>query len=211
MNSSKFDGTNVAVLQTGAFMAQQFQQAKALPPDAPCLTAVLTRQQFAAIANNQNGAGSFGLGSISGLNDDVMTIRCQIGDVQLYWLADMGDSEVWNAIDYWLKLGRVPIGLAQFDDKGSNYMFASPEWEIKNPPVNRFRGKQSTVAKQHLWKDISVIAKSGGLERTATTDIPGIKLKKVVVNVLMTKRLVENAQRTLLSGLRIRGAVPVAL
>jgi hypothetical protein len=207
MHTNKFDGTNVAILQTAAFMAQKFEQAKSLPPEVLCLTTVLSRDQFAALEKNQNGGGGFGLGSVPVLNDDVMTIRFQLGAAQFYWLADMSDPQTWKAVDYWQTLGCVPMGFASFEGKRHKYMFLQAPWPVENAIVNRFRGRQTEAARAEIWEDISSLAKSGLMERSATTDIPGIALKKVVVNVLMTKRLGNHATQTVMSGLRIPGAV----
>lgn len=40
-----------------------------------------------------------------------------------------------------------------------------------------------------LWNDLAFLAGSGALQIGATTDIPGVRLEHVSVNVLMTKRL----------------------
>lgn len=211
MNSNILDGTNVALLQTGSFMAQQFQQARNLPPDAPCLTAVLTRDQFTAVEKNRDGLSCFGLGSVPALNDDVMTMRFQLGAAQFYWLADMTDPELWEVVDVWLKLGRVPVGLACFEGKQDKYMFLQPEWRIENPTVNKFRGKQTLLADARVWDNISGLAKSRQLERYATSDIPGVVLRKVVVNVLMTDRLTKEALIASLKGLQIPGGILKAI
>src|ERR1700710_1009097 len=36
-------------------------------------------------------------------------IRLRVKDVELYWLVDMSDPEVWEAIDMWKKAGCVPV------------------------------------------------------------------------------------------------------
>lgn len=54
--------------------------------------------------------GSFGKTSL-------MMIHFHLGDVQVFWIGDLGTKTIWEAVEKWLQEGRVPIALYVGDRK----------------------------------------------------------------------------------------------
>ncbi|MGQ7935259.1 hypothetical protein [Paraburkholderia sp. D1E] len=70
-------------------------------------------------------------------------------------------------------------------------------WEIAGPQngVEQFRGE---CGKEKAWEFMQAsvrLIESGIVERTATTDIPHVRLEHVLVNILMTDRLAKVAKK----------------
>jgi len=75
-------------------------QAAGLPGDIPVLTCPVPSTDAHCLASNYSQS-RFGFGRIQLEDGWLMTIRLQLGDLQIYWLAEMTDPEVWAAIDMW--------------------------------------------------------------------------------------------------------------
>jgi hypothetical protein len=139
----------------------------------------------------KDGAGCFGLGRFQ-VDDCVpLTMRLQVGTLQIYWLADASDPEVWKTIDAWKKGGVAGFALVQ--ERNAAFF----PWEIAGPQndVEQFRGE---CGKEKAWEFMQAavrLIESSIVQRTATTDIPGVRLGHVLVNILMTNRLAEVAKR----------------
>jgi hypothetical protein len=113
----------------------------------------------------------------------------QVNDVQIYWLTDMLDPEVWAAIDKWRKAKEA---LVQFNVRGEpgepgHSVFLKP-----GVPRGTYRNEQFrnglAPSPQHIWDGMVALAQSGILEQQAESDIEGIPLRRVFVNLLFTER-----------------------
>jgi hypothetical protein len=119
----------------------------------------------------------------------VQSIRVQVNDVQIYWLTDMTDPEVWAAIDKWRKAKQA---LVQFNVRGQpgepgHSVFLKPGVPQGIYRNEEFRNRPAPSARQ-LWSGMSALAQSGILEQQAESDIEGITLRRVFVNLLLTER-----------------------
>jgi hypothetical protein len=163
-------------------------QAIGLPGDMPVLTCPV-----AAVDSNcfemRNGEANFGFGTIRLSAGLVQSIRVQVNDVQFYWLADMTDPEVWAAIDMWRQAKHAPI---QFDVRGEPGEGGHLLFMKMGVPQGAYRNEQFRNAPmppaERIWKEMVSLADSGMLQSQAETDIEGIPLRRVFVNVLYTER-----------------------
>jgi len=69
-------------------------------------------------------------------------------------------------------------------EPGIDAIFHSSSFGYRN---EQFRNEAAPSAR-HIWDGMATLAQSGILERQAATDIEGIPLRRVFVNLLLTKR-----------------------
>jgi hypothetical protein len=86
----------------------------------------------------KEGRGNFGFGTIRLRQGLMQSIRVQVNDVQIYWLADMTDPEVWDAIDKWREGKRALVRFnvrGQRGESGTRY-FSSQEFHKAHTATN---------------------------------------------------------------------------
>lgn len=159
-----------------------------LPGDMPvvtCPVAAVDADYFRV----KNGRVNFGFGTIQLRAGLVQSIRVQVHDVQIYWLADMADPEVWAAIDKWRQAKHAPI---QFDVRGEPGEHGHSVFLKAGVPRGSYRNEAFRNAPmppaERIWKDMVDLAHSGMLQQQAETDLERIPLRRVFVNVLLTER-----------------------
>lgn len=137
----------------------------------------------------KEGRGNFGFGAIQLRQGLVYSIRVQVNGVQTYWLTDMTDPEVWAALDKWRKAKQA---LIQFNVRGEPGELGHSVFLKPRVPQGAYRNEQFRNAPapsvKNIWAGMSALAQSGILEQQAESDIEGITLRRVFVNVLLTKR-----------------------
>ncbi|WP_175940982.1 hypothetical protein [Caballeronia sp. BCC1704] len=84
------------------------KQTIGLPKETPVLTCHVGPSE-AYCFSRKPGDASFGFGHFDTDDGPLMSIRFQLDDLQVYWVAQLTDPEVWAAIDVWKRAGRVPI------------------------------------------------------------------------------------------------------
>jgi hypothetical protein len=189
---SIFGVCSTGAIATAKDFAPYARSAAKLRPSTPVLTANFELDLLKNYARPV-GAGCFGFGSIQVDDCILLTMRLQIGALQIYWLADPSDPEVWKSIDQWKKNREAGFALMQ----GSAAAFFP--WEIQGPQtrmtVEQFRGE---CGKEKAWEFMQgavALVGSGRVHQGATTDIPGVRLEHVLVNILTTARLEEVAKK----------------
>jgi hypothetical protein len=197
MESVFGENCDFGLCETGAIgTAKDFapfaRSAKKMRPATPVLTANVDLDLLMNHAT-MDGKGNFGLGAIQAGDCVVLTMRLQVGTLQIYWLADASDSEVWKTIDAWKK-GRE-AGFALMQGKKAAFF----PWEIAGPQSqNSIEQFRSECGKDKAWEFTQTVLKlvdSGVVHYRATTDIPGVPLEHVLVNILMTDRLAETTEK----------------
>ncbi|CAE6836555.1 hypothetical protein R69619_06812 [Paraburkholderia nemoris] len=163
-------------------------QAIGLPGDMPVLMCPVAASDADCFAMKE-GRGNFGFGTIQLRQGLVQSIRVQVNDVQIYWLADMTDPEVWAAIDKWRKAKEA---LVQFNVRGQpgepgHSVFLKPGVPQGTYRNEQFRNGPAPSA-QHIWDGMATLAQTGILEQQAESDIEGVPLRRVFVNLLLTER-----------------------
>lgn len=163
------------------------KQTIGMPIDTPVLACPLAPTDT-HLLSKCNGKANFGFGCITREDGLLMTIRAQIGGLQIYWIAEMTDREVWAAIDKWKKVKRVPVMLETHEGDRIDQVFGVfdlPLGTLRNEahrhgpvPVPTARGLHSIVS----------YVGSGILQMRAETDMPGVPLQQVLANVILTAR-----------------------
>lgn len=162
--------------------------AAGLPPDFPMLSCPIADEDASfipagVIRYRMNFGAAIGVGS------PLMTMRLQINGAQIYWLADPTDPEVCAAFARWKRAGRVPISLDFDAGNERECTFCVPEISKSLSGLEDLREYAGQPLTEYVWKSMVTLSASGKLQRQATTDISDIRLERVLVNLLVTKRL----------------------
>ena len=155
--------------------------ASTLKPDTPVLASPIDLKRFVDLSRVE---GSFGFGHFRYDGHIVLSMRLQSGPVQIYWLADSADPNLWTAIDVMKKNGEVGFML----EEGRQRAFI--RWDL--PPNHediRVLRAESLAQPGGLSNAALELANSGLVQANATTDVPGIELQYVHVNVLASGTL----------------------
>jgi hypothetical protein len=119
----------------------------------------------------------------------LQSIRVQLNDVQIFWLTDMTDPEVWDTIEKWRKAKEA---LIKFDVRGQLRELGQPLFLKAGVPQDTYRNEQfrnsPAPSAQLIWDDTAALAKAGRLQQQAATDIEEIPLRRVFVSLLFTER-----------------------
>ncbi|CAL8477062.1 hypothetical protein [Caballeronia sp. S22] len=158
-----------------------------MPADTPVLTCPVAPAD-AGWLSKSNGRACFGFGFIPREDGLLMTIRAQIGGLQIYWVSEMADPEVWAAIDKWKKVKRVPVLLETQEGERIDHAFGVfdlPAGTLRNEAHRH--GPDPVPTAQRLHGIVSYVG-SGVLQTRATTDVLGVPLQQVLANVMLTER-----------------------
>lgn len=163
------------------------QLAGRVSRDTPILTCPMETDDFRFI-ENQRATSCFGYGSTKLGGIPVLTIRLQLGSTQIYWLADVTDAQVWKAMDKWHGSRRASHAFIVPTPGSQRAAFGQSPVAGSAPVIGQLRRHISAHAPADMWDMMTAIAASGLLQVQATTDIPHIRLERVLVNVLVTQR-----------------------
>ncbi|PZR48480.1 hypothetical protein [Paraburkholderia fungorum] len=185
------DGVPLSRCQFGGLMpahtyVKYFGTPRSGRPRDPVLVANCDLKDLQAAAG---GRACFGFGRIQGPGFSVISIRFQIGSIQIYWLADASDVQMWKTIDAWRASNAVPVALVEAGM--AMYSVHELDW-IPGKSRSRTDDMRGECAGDNSAAFLSFavgLASSGLLEEQATTDLEGIALSHVEVNVLITERL----------------------
>lgn len=169
----------------------RFKQARGLPGNLSVLTCPI-RQKDRHLFGSSYERTNVGFGSID-LEDGskLQTIRFQMGDLQFYWLADMVDPVMWAAIDAWRTVGRFPFMFYMENGKTWDATLGvvnAPHEPLRNEVFRR--GANVAPSVSTAGELLSLVA-SGSLQAGAASDIPGVPLRHLFLNALVTEWIQE--------------------
>ena len=156
------------------------------PPLGPVLAA---HSNLARVGALSDGNGSVGCGHRAGPGLSVVTIRFQIGATQIYFLADASCRQLWTVIDTWRANRQAPVAL--IEDGQILYLVPEFDWTPgkSTSGIDYLRRECERDMSVPFMEFCSSLAASGSIERQATSDLEGIKLSHVEVNILVPERL----------------------
>ncbi|HIH2750527.1 hypothetical protein L3V59_39350 [Burkholderia aenigmatica] len=167
---------------------QASKLAKGLSADFPMLCCPIAAEDAHFISSGATRCG-MGFGTIPAFGSPLMTMRLQLNGTQIYWLADLTDPEVWAAYDKWKRAGRVPISLDFDEGSQQECIFCVPEISRQRSDLEPLRVHAGKPLTDYVWKTMVTLAASGLLQRQAASDLSDVRLERVLVNLLVTKRL----------------------
>ncbi|WP_233886323.1 hypothetical protein [Paraburkholderia flagellata] len=181
---------NFGILMPAQTYCERFGAPPTGAPRSPVLTANFNISRIdAAIAVRR---ASFGVYCIPGPDVNIIAVRQQLGPIQNFWLADSGDPEISQAVESWRKTEWVHVAFFERGDafSGKNGVRCCVHRSHSGKgQIDTFlrESKQDNSAKFLDFAGRLITTKS--IERTTTSDLDGIALTDVQVNILATKRL----------------------
>ncbi|MDN7894315.1 hypothetical protein QZM93_37570 [Burkholderia cepacia] len=159
-----------------------------LADNTPVLTCPVSESDAHHLMTRHRGS-CLSFGRID-LGDDVlMTIRLQFGDVQVCWLADVNDPQLWESIELWKRAGRVPTMLSIHAGEGRQQFFGVSDMPSNLPSMDAAWYGPDNFPTRYDWDRMGSLVASGSWLVNPTTDIQGVPVRHVFANVLLTKRL----------------------
>jgi hypothetical protein len=159
-----------------------------MPEDTPVLVFPVAPYE-AHLFSKVVESACFGCGHLPLVDGNFMTMRYQMDDLQVCWVAQMTDPEVWSAIESWKRVGKVVILFAIHEADGSRRgLICSVDVENHRLAKEKFRYPEQAPT-VHAWHQMASLVRSGLLQLGATSDIEGVSLRHVLAGVLVTERL----------------------
>lgn len=159
-----------------------------LADNTPVLTCPVSESDAHHLMTRHRGS-CFSLRRID-LDDGVLiTIRLQLGDVQVCWLAEATDPQLWESIELWRRAGRVPTMLSIHAGEGRQQFFGVSDMPTHTPSMDAAWYGPNNLPTRYDWDRMASLVANGSWLAESTTDIQGAPVRHVFVNVLLTKRL----------------------
>jgi hypothetical protein len=85
-------------------------------------------------------------------------LACEANGVRIDWVADLGDPEIWRAIDSWKKHGTVFLAFVdEFHDHLAKIPFIDGDWDILRPDFTNFHFSDPEIFHTFLEADIGAV------------------------------------------------------
>ncbi|REG50892.1 hypothetical protein B0G80_7361 [Paraburkholderia sp. BL6669N2] len=161
--------------------------ADGLPDNFPVLTIPIEEPEV-DLFRIENARIGFSFSIIEWGEVLVHCFRLQVEDTQVFWLTDVTDSEIWEAMDQWLRAKSVLVhfkvqGQWAIDERS---FIMKPEF-IEENPYAEFQHRSAPQANV-AWDHMLDIAECGFLILAAESDDEALPLRRVYQNLLRTKR-----------------------
>jgi hypothetical protein len=115
-------------------------------------------------------------------------IRLRYRDMEIYWLVDHSDPEIWEAIAKWKRMGRVPIKFSILYSQPGQSMLETVGMPLDTSPfvdtgTQGFEGPTS-----FMWDGMAALTECPYLEAEALSHLSTVPFRLVIINVLVTRR-----------------------
>lgn len=159
-----------------------------LADNTPVLTCPVPESEAHHLMTQHRGS-YFSLSRVD-LDDGVlMAIRLQFGDVQVCWLAEATDPQLWESIELWKRAGRVPTMLSVHDGEGRQQFFGVSDMPSHTPLMDAAWYGPDNLPTRYDWDRMASLVANGAWWVEPTMGTPGGPVRHVFANVLLTKRL----------------------
>ena len=181
---------NFGILLSPQVYCERFGAPPTGAPRSPILTANFNINRIDAAITVRRAA--FGVYCIPGPDVNIIAVRQQLGPIQNFWLADSGDPEIRQAVESWRTSQWVHVAFLERGDAFSGkdgVRCCVHRSHSGKGQIDTFlrESKQDNSAKFLDFAGRLIATKS--IERTTTSDLDGITITDVQVNILATKRL----------------------
>lgn len=158
--------------------------------DTPVLTCKIDASLAEFVASCEDG-GHLSFGWFETRQPHFFRLRYR--DVEVHWLVDHSDPEVWETIYRWKRAGRVPIRFEIADVAQKRFLIATANVPTDTSPfddAHRYDGGEEPGA--HMWICLTALAGNGNWhydeEDGETYDIWTVPLRRSLFRVLLTRR-----------------------
>lgn len=118
-------------------------------------------------------------------------IRLRYRDVEIYWLVDHSDPEIWETVRRWTLAGRVPIRFEISGAEKRKSLIVTADMPEDTGPFERCYGGREE-ASTHMWICLTALAGNGNWqydeEDGEIYDIWTVPLRHSLFRVLLTRR-----------------------
>lgn len=156
--------------------------------DTPVLTCSISASLAAFIASCEEG-GQLSFGWFE--TRQPRFIRLRYRDVEIYWLVDLSDPEIWETVCKWKRAGIVPVRFEVVDGARSRLLFCTADMPDDTGSFERCYGG-AEEASTHMWICLTALAGNGNWqydeEDGEIYDIWTVPLRLSLFKVLLTRR-----------------------
>lgn len=159
--------------------------------DTPVLTCTISASLVDFVASCEDG-GHLSFGWFETRQPHFIRLRYR--DVEIYWLVDHADPEIWEAIYKWKRVGRVPIRFEVDGTIQKRFIFCTADMPSDTGSFCgwRFRRSGGEGPTKHMWICLTALAGNGNWQYDEADgeiyDIWTVPLRYSLFRVLLTRR-----------------------
>jgi hypothetical protein len=160
-----------------------------LPDDIPVLTCSINARLAEFVEScEQGGRLSFGFFETR----EPHFIRWCCRDVEIYWLFDYFDPEIWEAVYKWKRAGRVPIRFEIAGAGQARYLITTAGMPPDISPFDEEHSHGGDEPTAHMWTCLTALAENGNWQYDEVSgeiyEIHTVPLRFSLFSVLLTRR-----------------------
>ncbi|MGF6654940.1 hypothetical protein OKW34_005530 [Paraburkholderia youngii] len=173
------------------------EKTSGLPDGTPVLTCTVTNKE-ADCLETDHSESSLTFEWVR--TDDFITLNIclYLGESRVYWVVDICDPEIYEAIELWKRAGLVPIAFFAREAEAQRQLFHTVRMPPFDPKVGTFWSDPSHKPTAGRWEAMTELLDAWRRLVGTREVIAGITLRQVLGNVLLTKRWERLARRGLL-------------
>jgi hypothetical protein len=162
-------------------------QTSGLPDSTPMLTCAVTNDE----ADCLETACSDSYFTFEWVKTDdfiSLNICLYLGDTRVYWVVDISDPDVYEAIELWKRAGKVPIAFFARDGEVQRQLYHIAPMPPFNPKVGTYWSEPCHEPTARRWEAMTELLNAWRRLPDITEVIVGTPLRHAMGNVLLTKR-----------------------
>ncbi|CAL8474780.1 hypothetical protein [Caballeronia sp. S22] len=182
-NNIEYTGDyTVSQMHTVADIENSCNVELGFPGGTPVLVANL-KEGVLDFESDKGASKSLTLDVVPLLAGLALKIGFRRGGLLMYWLGDLSDQEISDALDDWCLQGRIPIAYTD----GQSCFFESADF---TPPLSLYLSwnEASQNTSPNMMQAMSALAAAGLIEVQGIKDAGATEIKAVRTTVLQTKR-----------------------
>jgi hypothetical protein len=190
-DATTFDG-NAELFQFGTLLPlwvfkQRSEQTYGLPDNTPTLTCAVTYAESDCLEIARSDS-YFTFEWVK--TDDFISLNIclYLGDTRVYWVVDISDPEIYEAIELWKRAGKVPIAFFVRDGEVRHQLYHIAPMPPLNAEVGTYWSEPCHEPTERRWEAMTELLNAWRRLPDITEVIVGTPLRQAMGNVLLTKR-----------------------
>jgi hypothetical protein len=163
------------------------EQTSGFPDSTPVLTCAVTNNEADCLETEHSDSYItfewVKTGDFISLN-----ICLYLGYTRVYWVVDISDPEIYEAIELWKRAGKVPIAFFAREGEARRQLHHVARMPPFNPEVGSSWSEPCHEPTARRWKAMTVLLNAWCRLPYITEVIVGTPLRHALGNVLLTKR-----------------------